>query len=93
LLNALVAEDLPGPGSVFLSVKWDFRAPARPGDVITAHGEVISTHPTKPICTMRTWITNQHGVVVVEGTAVVYREPLVSRRRDSQPESSRRHAN
>ena len=76
LLNALVAEDLPGPGSVFLNVNWDFRSPTRPGDVITAHGEIVSVHPTKPICTMRTWITNQDGVIAVEGTAVVYREPL-----------------
>ena len=76
LLNALVAEDLPGPGSVFLNVNWDFRAPTRPGDVITAEAEVISVHATKPICTMRTTITNQHGDTLVEGTAVVYREPL-----------------
>ena len=36
LLNALVAEQLPGPGSVFLHVDWSFKAPVRPGDVITA---------------------------------------------------------
>ena len=30
-LNALVAEDLPGPGSVFLQVNWSFRSPVRPG--------------------------------------------------------------
>jgi acyl dehydratase len=76
LLNALVAEDLPGAGSVFLHVDWNFRAPVRPGDVITAEGEVISVHEHKPICTMRTTITNQDGDVVVDGTAVVYREPL-----------------
>jgi acyl dehydratase len=76
LFNALVAEDLPGPGSVFLNVNWDFRAPTRPGDVITAEAEVISVHATKPICTLRTTITNQHGDTLVEGTAVVYREPL-----------------
>ena len=34
LLNAVVAEDLPGPGSVFLHVDWSFRAPVRPGDVL-----------------------------------------------------------
>ena len=31
VLNAVVAEDLPGPGSVFLHVDWNFRAPVRPG--------------------------------------------------------------
>src|SRR6187455_2950338 len=43
LLNALVAEDLPGPGSVFLHVDWNFRAPVRPGDVITAEARVLQT--------------------------------------------------
>jgi acyl dehydratase len=33
LLNALVAEQLPGPGSVFLEVAWRFLAPVHPGDV------------------------------------------------------------
>lgn len=76
LLNALVAKDLPGAGSVFLNVNWDFRAPVKPGDVITAEAEVISVHASKPICTLRTTIINQHDAVVVDGTAVVYREPL-----------------
>ena len=46
LLNALVAEDLPGPGSVFLQVAWNFRAPVRPGDEITAEAEVIEMRVT-----------------------------------------------
>ena len=78
LLNALVAEDLPGPGSVFLHVDWSFRAPVRPGDEITAEAEVIGLRDDKPICTLRTTITNQEGTVVLDGTAVVYREPLTS---------------
>jgi acyl dehydratase len=32
ILNAVVAEDLPGPGTVFLQVNWSFKAPVRPGD-------------------------------------------------------------
>ena len=76
LLNALVAEDLPGPGSVFLHVDWNFRAPVRPGDEITAEAEVLSVRDDKPICTLRTTIYNQDGTVVLDGTAVVYREAL-----------------
>jgi acyl dehydratase len=78
LLNALVAEDLPGPGSVFLHVDWSFRAPVRPGDVITAVAEVLETRADKPITKLRTTITNQEGVVVLDGTALVYQEPLVA---------------
>lgn len=76
LLNAVVAEDLPGPGSVFLHVDWSFRAPVRPGDVITAEVEVLELREDKPISTLRTEITNQDGVVVLEGTALVYRASL-----------------
>jgi acyl dehydratase len=76
LLNALVAEDLPGPGSVFLHVDWSFKAPVRPGDRITAEGEVLEMREDKPIYKLRTTITNQDGVVVLDGTALVYQEPL-----------------
>jgi acyl dehydratase len=76
LLNAVVAEDLPGPGTVFLHVDWSFRAPVRPGDAITAEVEVLEVRPDKPIAKLRTTITNQEGTVVLEGEALVWSEPL-----------------
>lgn len=76
LLNALVAEDLPGPGSVFLHVDWRFLAPVRPGDTITATVEVVERRSDKPIWTLRITITDQDGRTVLDGTAVVYQEPL-----------------
>jgi acyl dehydratase len=76
LLNAVVAEDLPGPGSVFLRVAWNFLAPVRPGDEITAEVEVLEAHPNKPIVRIRTTITNGDGVVVLDGDAHVYRVAL-----------------
>ena len=76
LLNAVVAEDLPGPGSVFLHVDWSFTAPVRPGDEITAEVEVLEARPDKPIVKLRTTITNQNGTVVLDGSALVYTEPL-----------------
>jgi acyl dehydratase len=78
LVNAVVAEDLPGPGSVFLHTEWSYRAPVRPGDTITAEVEVMEMRADKPISKLRTVITNQLGVVVVDGTAVVWTEPLPS---------------
>jgi acyl dehydratase len=73
LLNAVVAEDLPGPGSVFLQVDWRFLEPVRPGDTITAEVEVLATREDKPIHRLRTTITDQNGTVVLDGTATVYR--------------------
>src|ERR671915_904175 len=75
LLNAVVAEDLPGPGSVFLHVDWSFKAPVRPGDRLTAEVEVLELREDKPIAKLRTTITNQSATVVLDGTALVYREP------------------
>lgn len=76
LLNAVVAEDLPGPGSVFLHADWSFKAPVRPGDEITAEVEVLEVREDKPLTTLRTTIANQDGVVVLDGTALVWTEPL-----------------
>ena len=76
LLNAVVAEDLPGPGSVFLEVNWRFTAPVRPADEITAEVEVLEARDDKPITRLRTQVTNQDGTVVLDGTAVVWTEPL-----------------
>jgi acyl dehydratase len=76
LLNAVVAEELPGPGSVFLHVDWSFKAPVRPGDVITAEVEVLEARADKPITRLRTTITDQDGTVVLDGTALVWTEPL-----------------
>jgi acyl dehydratase len=78
LLNAVVAEDLPGPGSVFLHVDWNFTAPVRPGDEITAEVEVLEAREDKPLTRLRTTIVNQDGNVVLDGTALVWTETLFS---------------
>lgn len=76
LLNAVVAEDLPGPGSVFLHADWSFKAPVRPGDELTAEVEVLEAREDKPITRLRTTITTGEGTVVLDGTALVWTEPL-----------------
>jgi acyl dehydratase len=76
LLNAVVAEDLPGPGSVFLHVDWSFKAPVRPGDEITAEVEVLEAREDKPLTKLRTTIVNQDGTVVLDGSALVWTEAL-----------------
>jgi acyl dehydratase len=78
ILNAVVAEDLPGPGSVFLNVNWNFKAPARPGDVITGAVEILEVREDKPITRIRTTVTRNDGVVAIEGEALCYTMPLPS---------------
>jgi len=72
ILNAVVAEKLPGPGTVFLHVEWDFRAPVRPGDTITGAVEILEVRTDKPITKIKTTVTRDDGVVALEGTAVCY---------------------
>jgi len=72
LLHALVAMDLPGPGTVFLSQSWKFTAPVYIGDTITAEAEIVSVHDTKPVCELKVRVTRQTGETVLEGEAWCY---------------------
>ena len=72
LLHALVAMDLPGPGTVFLSQNWKFTAPVYIGDTITAHAEVLHVHPSKPVTQLGVRVTRQDGTTVLEGEAWCY---------------------
>ena len=72
LLHALVAMDLPGPGSVFLSQDWEFTAPVFIGDTITATAEVVSVHETKPVTGLGVRVERDDGEVVLEGEAWCY---------------------
>ena len=72
LLHALVAMDMPGPGTVFLSQDWKFTSPVFIGDTITAEAEVISKHETKPVTQLKIKVTRQDGETVLEGEAWCY---------------------
>lgn len=72
ILNALVAMDMPGPGTVFLSHDIKFLAPVFIGDTITGEAEVLSVHETKPLTRLKVAITRQTGERVLEGEAWCY---------------------
>jgi len=71
LISATLANDLPGPGAVYLNQTLQFKAPVYPGDTVTATVEVKALRPDKPLVTLATICTNQDGKVVLEGEAVV----------------------
>jgi len=71
LISATLANDLPGPGTVYLSQTLQFKAPVYPGDTITTTVEVKSVRPDKPIVTLVTVCKNQDDKVVLEGEALV----------------------
>lgn len=72
ILNAVVAEDLPGPGTVFLEVHWIFKAPVRPGDTITGEVEVTRVRADKPITELKTRVIRDDDTIVLDGSAVCY---------------------
>ena len=72
ILNAVVANELPGPGTVFLNVNWDFTAPVRPGDTITGSVEITDVRRDKPITELDTTVKRDDGETAITGTAVCY---------------------
>jgi acyl dehydratase len=76
LLNAVVAEDLPGPGTVFLGVEWKFVKAVGVDETITARVEVVKVRDDKPICTLATRVVNAAGEDCLTGTATTYTVPL-----------------
>jgi acyl dehydratase len=79
LLNAVVAEDLPGPGTVFLETNWRFIKAVRVGETITASVKVEHVRDDKPICKLETIVRNASGEDCVVGTAITYTMPLSRR--------------
>jgi acyl dehydratase len=80
LLNATVAEDLPGPGSVFLGVEWRYVKAVGIGERLTDRVEITSVRHDKPICTLATTILNEQGEPCLTGTATTYTVGTIERR-------------
>ena len=79
LLNAVVAEDLPGPGTVFLETNWRFVKAVRVGETITASVKVEFVRDDKPICKLETTVRNADGETCVIGSATTYTMPLLQK--------------
>lgn len=76
ILNAIVAEKLPGPGTVFLSCEWKFLKAVGVDETITGRIEVLTVREDKPICTLKTTVVNDKGELCLDGTAVTFTVPL-----------------
>lgn len=71
VISAILGNDLPGQGTIYLGQEVKFKAPVMIGDTITATVELIKYREDKKIATFRTYATNQDGKVVLDGEAVV----------------------
>ena len=71
LISAVLGNDLPGHGTIYLGQDLKFRAPVYIGDTLTATVELTRYREDKRVATFRTTCVNQDGTLVVEGEAVV----------------------
>lgn len=71
LISSVLGTQLPGPGSVYICQTLNFRAPVFIGDTITSKATVIDVREDKPVITLETTCTNQEGIVVLDGEAVL----------------------
>lgn len=78
ILNAIVAEDLPGPGTVFLGVEWKFSKAVGVDEEIIGRVEVSKVREDKPVATLTTTVRNAAGEICLSGTATTYTVPLKS---------------
>ncbi len=72
LLHALVATDMPGPGTVFHSQNWKFTALVYIGDTIVARAQILTNHVSKPVCQLEVSVTRDDGVELLTGEAWCY---------------------
>ena len=76
MLTKVAGTQLPGPGSIYLSQTMKFKKPVLIGDVITAEIKIIGQKAGKPLYTLSTIVRNQDGVVLLDGEAMVFYEPV-----------------
>jgi acyl dehydratase len=72
ILNAIVAENLPGPGTVFLELELKFVKAVFVGDTMTGRVEVTNVRSDKPICTVAVCVRNQKGDLCLSRIATTY---------------------
>lgn len=70
-ISAVIANQLPGPGTIYIKQDLVFLAPVRIGDTITAKVEVIEVLAEKNRLRLRTVCSNQEGTKVLDGEALV----------------------
>lgn len=71
LISAVLGNDLPGPGTIYLGQTLQFLAPIHIGDTVSVTVKVVALREEKRIVTLHTACTNQHGILVLSGEATV----------------------
>ena len=70
-ISAIIANQLPGPGTIYLKQDLSFLAPVHIGDTITGRVEILELIPEKNRVRIKTTCSNQDGVIVISGEGLV----------------------
>ena len=70
-ISAIIANQLPGPGTIYLKQDLSFLAPVHIGDTITGRVEILELIPEKNRVRIKTTCSNQDGVMVISGEGLV----------------------
>lgn len=71
LISTTIARHLPGEGSIYIGQNVSFVKPVYFGDTIIATVEVIKIVTSKNRIHLKTVCTNQMGVIVIKGEAII----------------------
>ena len=71
LISTCIGMHLPGTGAIYLDQTLRFVKPVYVGDTVTLTATVSNIREDKPLLTLSTIWTNQHGERVIEGEAHV----------------------
>lgn len=73
-ISAVLGTALPGANTIYMGQELSFRAPVKIGDTVTATVECIEKIEAKNRLIFRTTVTNQDGVLVVDGKATMLKK-------------------
>jgi len=75
LISAVLGTRLPGPGTIYLRQELDFKGPVFLGETITARAQVLEKFDRQEKIKLRTWVENQDGRLVLDGSALILFRP------------------
>ena len=74
LISTVIGTALPGANAIYMAQELVFKSPVMLGDTLTALVEVVEKIEAKKRIIFKTSVTNQNGVVVIEGKDTIYKD-------------------
>lgn len=74
LISTVIGTVLPGANAIYMAQELVFKSPVMLGDTLTALVEVVEKIEAKKRIIFKTSVTNQNGVVVIEGKDTIYKD-------------------